>query len=150
MLCEAIEQAVADRIVEVPYYYMRARIRHQLGHYDAAREDWDVLRAIWRPIGALPVASPRARPVLHGYEAALVLALSVATEDRLRGDWRWQGRRPAAGGADRCWPGCATGCSALAGRPISDLLAWLDRLATMTERDSAEVELPEPNFVTIE
>ena len=38
-----------------------------------------------------------------------------------------------------------------AGQPAHfDLLAWLDRVATMTERDSAAVDLPEPNFVTIE
>ena len=30
LLSEAIDQAATDRIVEVPYYYMRARIRHQL------------------------------------------------------------------------------------------------------------------------
>ena len=153
LLSEAIEQAVADRIAEVPYYYMRARIRHQLGQYDAARQDWDALRAISGDpalIGALPVASPRVRPVLHEYEAALVLALSVATEDRVRGDQRWEGRSVRlqeaqtllAGLRDRLFGG---------GQPAHfDLLAWMDRVATMTTRDSAAVKLPEPNFVTIE
>ncbi len=153
LLSEAIEQAVADRIAEVPYYYMRARIRHQLVQYDAARQDWDALRAISGDaavIGALPVASPRVRPVLHEYEAALVLALSVATEDRVRGDQRWEGRSVRLQEAQKLLAGLRDRLFG-AGQPAHfDLLAWLDRVATMTTRDSAAVEFPEPNFVTIE
>jgi hypothetical protein len=149
LLSEAIEQATADHIVEVPYYYMRARIRHRLGRYDAAREDWEVLRAVWTN-GALPVASPRAHPVLLEYEAALVLALSVATEDRLRGDWRWQGRADQLQEAQSLLAGLRDRLFGTGQPAHFDLLAWLDRVATMMTRDSAAVALPEPNFVTIE
>jgi hypothetical protein len=74
----------------------------------------------------------------------------VATEDRVRGDQRWEGRSVRlqeaqtllAGLRDRLFGG---------GQPAHfDLLAWMDRVATMTTRDSAAVKLPEPNFVTIE
>ena len=153
LLSEAIEQAVADGIVEVPYYYMRARIRHQLGHYDAARQDWDVLRAIngnSTLTATLPLTSPRVRPVLHEYEAALILALSVATEDLLRSDWHWEGRSTRLQQAQTLLAGLRDRLFG-AGRPAHfDLLAWLDRIATMLTRYSGELELPEPNFVTVE
>ncbi|HME24257.1 MAG TPA: C45 family autoproteolytic acyltransferase/hydrolase [Acetobacteraceae bacterium] len=153
LLSEAIEQAVADRIVEVPYYYMRARIRHQLGRNDAARQDWDVLRSVYGDTGltgALPVASPRVSPVLHDYEATLVLALSVATEDRIRADWHWEGRSARLQEAQRLLTGLRDRLFG-AGLPAHfDLLAWLDRIATMSTRNSIEVELPAPNFVTVE
>jgi tetratricopeptide (TPR) repeat protein len=152
LLGEAIEQALTDRIVEVPYYYLRARIRHQLGRYDEARQDWGVLRAIHGDpalAGAMPIASPRVRPVLHEYEAALVLALSVATEDRARGDWHWDGRAARLQEAQTLLAGLRD--RLFGSQPAHfDLVAWSDRVATMSGRDSAGVELPEPNFVTIE
>lgn len=153
LLSEAIEQAEADRVVEVPYYYMRARIRHQLGSYDAARQDWDVLRAVNGDpsvSGALPVGTPRVRPLLHEYEAALVLALSVATDDRLRSGWQWEGRSARLRDAETLLAGMRDRLFG-AGQPAHrDLLAWLDRINAMTNRDSAQVEFPEPNFVTVE
>jgi hypothetical protein len=153
LLSEAIEQAEADRIVEVPYYYMRARIRHQLGRYDEARQDWDVLRAIKGDPGvpgALPVGSPRVRPLLHDYEAGLALALSVATDDRLRSGWQWDGRSARLRDAETLLTGLRDRYFA-AGRPAHpDLIAWLDRINAMAKRDSASVEFPEPNFVTVE
>jgi hypothetical protein len=153
LLSEAIEQAEADRIVEVPYYYMRARIRHQLGRYDEARQDWDVLRAIKGDpgvSGALPVGSPRVRPLLHDYEAALALALSVATDDRVRGGWQWDGRSARLRDAETLLTGLRDRYFG-AGRPAHpDLLAWLNRIDAMAKRDSASVEFPEPNFVTVE
>jgi tetratricopeptide (TPR) repeat protein len=152
LLSEAIEQALADRIVEVPYYYLRARIRHQLGRYDQARQDWDVLRAIWGdPMLAtvMPIASPRVRPVLHEYEAALVLALSVATEDRARGDWRWEGRSAQLQQAQTLLAGLRE--RLFGSQPAHfDLVDWSDRIAKMSSHNSADIDLPEPNFVTIE
>ncbi|HET7881942.1 MAG TPA: C45 family autoproteolytic acyltransferase/hydrolase [Acetobacteraceae bacterium] len=152
LLSEAIEQAVADRIIEVPYYYMRARIRHQLGRYDAARQDWDVLRTIWGdlPSGALPVASPRVSPLLHEYEAALVLALSVATEDRLRADWGWDGRLPRLQEALRLLAELRERLFGADHPAHFDLVAWQDRITTMVTHASSEIEFPEPNFVTVE
>ena len=153
LLSTAIEQADADRIVEVPYYFMRARIRHQLGRYDAARQDWDVLRAIGCDpalTGVLPVASPRVRPVLHEYEAALSLALSVITEDRLRDDWRWEGRATRLQEAQTLLAGLQERLFGTRQPAHPDLLAWLARVVSMLTDDSAKVDLPEPNFVTIE
>jgi hypothetical protein len=151
LLSEAIGQALADRIVEVPYYYMRARVRHQLGRYDAARQDWDVLRTIWGdPSGSLPVASPRVRPVLHEHEAALVLALPVATGDQLRADWRWNGRSARLLEAQRLLTELRDRLFGT-GRPAHfDLIAWLNRIAALSTRAGSEIELPEPNFVTVE
>jgi hypothetical protein len=153
LLSTAIEQASADGIVEVPYYFVRARIRHQLGRYDAARQDWDVLRAIGGDpalTGALPIASPRVRPVLHEYEAALTLALSAITEDRLRGDWRWEGRTARLQEAQTLLAGLRERLFGARQPAHPDLLAWLARVGSMLTDDSAKVELPEPNFVTIE
>ena len=153
LLSEAIEQAEADRVVEVPYYYMRARIRHQLGRYEAARQDWNVLRAINGDpdvSGALPVKSPRVRPLLHEYEAALALALSVATDDRLRGNWQWDGRSARLRDAETLLTGLRDRCFGAGAPAHPDLIAWLDRISAMAKHDSATVKLPEPNFVTVE
>ena len=153
LLSEAIDQAIADRIVEVPYYYMRARIRHQLGRYDAARQDWDVLRAInGDPTGApaLPVATPRVRPMLHEYEAALVLALSVATEDQIQGNWQWAGRAARLREASTLLAGMRERLFGHGQPAHRDLTAWMARIDMMLTRNSAGVELPEPNFVTVE
>jgi hypothetical protein len=153
LLSTAIDQAVADRIVEVPYYFMRARIRHQLGRYEAAREDWDVLRAINGDpgvSGALPVAAPRVWPLLHEYEAALTLALSVATEDRLQGNWQWEGRSVRLQRAEMLLTGLRETLFGTGRAAHLDLVAWLARLNKMSTHNSTEVELPEPNFVTVE
>ncbi len=153
LLSEAIDQAVADRIVEVPYYFMRARIRHQLGRYEAAREDWNVLRAINGDSTlseALPVGTPRVRPLLHEYEAALTLALSVATDDRLRGNWQWEGRSARLQQAEVLLTGLRQRLFGDNQAAHRDLIVWLGRISKMSTHDSAEVELPEPNFVTVE
>ena len=74
----------------------------------------------------------------------------MTTEDRLRDDWRWQGRADRLQEAQSLLAGLRDRLFG-AGQPAHlDLLAWLDRVATMTERDSAAMDLPEPNFVTIE
>lgn len=153
LLSEAIDQAIADRIVEVPYYYMRARIRHQLGRYDAARQDWDVLRAINGDptvAPALPVATPRVRPMLHEYEAALVLALSVATEDQIQGNWQWAGRAARLREASTLLAGMRERLFGHGQPAHRDLTAWMARIDMMLTRNSTGVELPEPNFVTVE
>src|SRR3546814_12849074 len=47
LLSSAIALAALDRLVEVPYHYMRARFRHAAGDYAGAESDWRLLRAIW-------------------------------------------------------------------------------------------------------
>lgn len=153
LLSSAIDLAAEDRIVEVPYHYMRARIRHQLGHYAAAKEDWDLLRAIWNdpPVTAVwPVPVPRVRPVLFEYEAGLVLALAVVTEDRLRGGWKWDGRAAQLHAARALLAGLRDRLFGAGAPAHFDLVAWIDRIDAITAGDSAAVALPEPNFVTVE
>ena len=84
------------------------------------------------------------------YEAALVLALSVATEDRVQGDWRWEGRSARLREAEMLLTGMRDRLFG-AGRPAHrDLVAWIERIDAMSKPDSGEVEFPEPNFVTVE
>jgi hypothetical protein len=76
--------------------------------------------------------------------------LSVATDDRLQGNWQWEGRSARLRDAATLLTGLRDRCFG-AGRPAHpDLIAWLDRIEAMAKRDSASVALPEPNFVTVE
>ena len=156
LLTTAIERAAQDRIVEVPYHYMRARARHAAGDAQSAKDDWDLLLDIWawqqgrqRIAAAWPVSQPRHQPLLHPYEAALVAVLSTATEDVATGAARWPGR--AARLAE------ATGLlqqlrqQYFADRPAHfDLKTWDALIDALKEKSGQEVELPEPNFVTVE
>jgi hypothetical protein len=153
LLSRSIDLATEDGIVEVPYHYMRARIRHQLGQNAAAKADWDLLRAIWGdpPVAtAWPVAAPCVQPVLHEYEAGLVLALSVMTEDRLCGRWDWDGRTAQLQAAKSLLVGLRDQLFGVGAPAHFDLQAWIDRIDAIMTRNSAEVTLPEPNFVTVE
>lgn len=153
LLGSAIDLAAQDGIVEVPYHYMRARIRHLLGRYAEAKADWDLLRAIWGdpPVAAVwPVAAPRLRPVLHEYEAGLVLALAAVTEDRLHGGATWDGRAAQVQAARALLAGVRDRLFGPGVPAHFDLLAWLDRIDAIAAGDSAGVALPEPNFVTVE
>ncbi len=100
LLSEAIALAADDGIVEVPYHFLRARVRHERGEPVGAVIDWDALLRVWNEQnGRAPgpgewlVAAPRNRPTLTPYQAALVLMHSVASGDA---SWRradWSGRQ---------------------------------------------------------
>jgi len=157
LLGSAIELAKADRLVEVPYHYMRARLHHQVGDYDAAAADWRLLRAIWawqteaREIAAdWPVAAPRVMPLMHPYEAALVGLLSVVTDDLRHGDTGWRGRKARLDGAEKRFKQVKREVFGRGKRAHFDLENWIDLLGEVREKGGAAVELPEPNFVTVE
>jgi hypothetical protein len=150
-LDRAIELALADGIEEIPFRYMRARIRHSAEDYAASHEDWAVLLDIWDAQKSGRRPSCAGQPThMHRYEAALIHMLSVATEDRLRGgmDWPERANRLAEAGdllkAVRAehFP---------QDRPVHhDLRAWEERLAKIREDGGGKAELPEDNFITVE
>ncbi|MFO0996686.1 MAG: C45 family autoproteolytic acyltransferase/hydrolase [Alphaproteobacteria bacterium] len=157
LLTAAIALAAKDRVVEVPYHFMRARIRHDLGRYRSARQDWDLLRDIWahqtrrpRIPAHWPVREPRVQPIMHEYEAALTLTLSVVTEDRARRNAAWSGRDKQLRAALNLLLRVKTE-SFGKGKPAHfDLVAWIDRVRALQGKGRAEVTLPDPNFVTAE
>lgn len=157
LLSDAIGLAAKDGVVEVPYHYMRARIRHWLGQYRSARKDWDLLRDIWawqsrrpRIKAHWPVKAPRYRPIMHDYEAALALALAAVTEDRIRRNAAWAGRDKQLRAARRLFLRVKA-ASFGAGKPAhSDLVGWIDRVKALQGKAHAGVTLPDPNFVTAE
>ncbi len=169
-LTAAIELAGRDGIVEVPYHYMRARVRHQLGTLAnatpgvdgdpawlaQAREDWDLLLDIWGQQAGnaasgvdWPALDPRYMPRLIPYEAGLVHLLSTVTEDCLVGHLDWDGRARRLDAAlellrrtrDRFFPRV---------KAHFDLAAWIDRVQEVKERGGRAVDLPHLSFITIE
>ncbi|MEQ8356231.1 MAG: C45 family autoproteolytic acyltransferase/hydrolase [Kiloniellaceae bacterium] len=157
LLSSAIELAAVDRLVEVPYHYMRARLRHQSGDFKGAAADWCLLRAIWAwqqnaPAIAAdwPVPVPRIMPLMHPYEAALVALLSSVTEDLRFGDTTWDGRQERLDMAQALLEEVKRDVFG-AGKPAHfDLKNWLKLLAEVRAQGAAAIELPEPNFVTAE
>ena len=156
LLSSAIELAADDRIVEVPYHYMRARFNHELGNYAAAEADWRLLRAIWAwqtdaPAIAAdwPVANPKVMPLMHPYEAALVALLSSATEDLRTGTTAWEGRDARLEEARSLFAALQTDYFG-DGTAHFDLDDWLDLLGEIKDQGAAAVSLPGPNFVTVE
>lgn len=157
LLSAAIDKAGQDRIVEVPYHYMRARLRHQLGDYRRAKADWDLLWDIWvrqtgRPwlAATQPPEELRNGPLLHPYEAALVSILSSITEDRLQGGPAWQGRDERLTEARELIGELKHAYFGEKAPAHFDLDNWLDLLEEVTEQGGAAVEPPDPNFVTVE
>ncbi len=157
LLGSAIELAAMDRIVEVPYHYMRARLNHQAGDYDAAAADWQLLRAIWArqqgmpiPDADWPVDQPRVVPLMHPYEAALVGLLSTVTEDLQLGNWTWEGREARLDEARRLFAALQRDHFPGDAPSHFDLDTWLDLLEEVRENGGGAVELPDPNFVTVE
>jgi len=157
LLSAAIEKAGLDRIVEVPYHYMRARLRHELGDDRGAKADWDLLWDIWvrqtgRPwlAATQPPEELRNGPLLHPYEAALVSVLSSVTEDRLSGGTDWQGRDERLTEARELIAELKRDYFGAKEPAHFDLADWLELLEEVSEKGGAAVELPEPNFVTVE
>lgn len=156
LLTSAIELAAMDRLVEVPYHYMRARLHHVLGEDAAADKDWRLLRAIWAwqndaPAVAAdwPVSVPRVMPLMHPYDGALVALLSTATEDRLRGNTAWDGRAARLDEARALFRQVRR--ETFGDRPAHfDLENWIARVEEVADKGGGAVELPTPNFVTAE
>ncbi|NIA69821.1 hypothetical protein HBA54_14550 [Pelagibius litoralis] len=153
----AIELAAMDRIVEVPYHYMRARLNHAAGDYTSAEKDWRLLRAIWAwqndaPAIAAdwPVDVPRAMPLIHPYEAALVALLSAVTEDLRHGGTGWDGRSARLEEAKNLLTSIQEETFGKDEPAHFDFDNWLDLLAAVSEEGGQAVELPEANFVTAE
>ncbi|HMA13204.1 MAG: hypothetical protein ACM35H_13305, partial [Bacteroidota bacterium] len=156
LLGSAIDLAALDRIVEVPYHYMRARFRHAAGDYGGAEADWRLLRAIWAwqndeaAIAAdWPVSVPRAMPLMHPYEAGLVALLSAATEDRLHQSTAWDGRAERLALARQLLQEVQQQYFGPK-RAHWDLVDWLERLDTLEAKGAAAVELPDPVFTSAE
>jgi hypothetical protein len=155
-LDRAIALAAQDRLIEVPYHYIRARIRQARDRHEAARADWDLLRDIWarqngRPsLGVTwPVGQPVVTPLVHPYEAALAHLLWVVNEDRLRKSTAWTGR------ADVLDLARALLDSLIRDRfgakpPHFDLAKWRDLADRIATEGGAKIELPDENFITIE
>jgi hypothetical protein len=156
LLSSAIDLAALDRIVEVPYHYMRARFRHAAGDYDGAEADWRLLRAIWAwqndeaAIAAdWPVSVPRAMPLMHPYEAGLAMLLSAATEDRLHQSTAWEGRAERLTLARQLLQQVKQQYFG-AKRAHYDLVDWLERLDAIEAKGAAAVDLPDPVFTSAE
>ncbi len=135
----AVALAAADGIHEATYRYMRARVLQEAGRHREALSDFEALIDVWR-------ATP-AR--IHAYEAALILAYSVQSEDIRRDDHSWSGRSARL-----------TEARALlnevreryfgAGAPHRDLVRWMTRLDDLEEKGGAAFDAPAANFIVIE
>lgn len=157
LLSSAIELAALDRLVEVPYHYMRARHRHAAGDYAGAEADWRLLRAIWAwqqdapPVAAdWPAPAPRVMPLMHPYEAALVALLSSVTEDLRSGSTAWEDRGARLAEAQALFDQVKRDGFGAGKRAHFDLENWIGILAEVTAKGGGAVDLPEPNFVTAE
>ena len=157
LLGEAIELAAEDRILEVPYHFMRARLRQAAGDHDGARIDWDLLRDIWdRQNGGLglaavwPVDQPINGPLLHPYEAALTLLLSTVGEDRQLGVLDWPGRAARLDEARDLLRQLKIDLFGEQNPGHFALVDWQHLLEEVAELGGQAAELSEPNFVTVE
>jgi tetratricopeptide (TPR) repeat protein len=150
-LDRAIELALADGVEEVPFRYMRARLRHSAEDYAGSAEDWTVLLEIWDAQKAGRRPSLAGQPSrIHDFEAALILILSAVAADKVHGNLKWTGRGERFAEARMLlrklraahFPG---------GRAVHrDLRDWEKRLARIEAKGGGAVELPEDNFITVE
>ena len=152
----AIELAARDRLIEVPYHYIRARIRHARGRHEAARDDWNLLRDIWAKQNGKagvdakwPVADPAVPPLVHPYEAALAHLLWIVDEDILRKSTEWPGRKEALD-LSRTLLDAVIRERFGDGPPHFDIAKWRERVDQIAAQGGAKVELPDENFITIE
>jgi hypothetical protein len=145
----AIGLAAADAIEEVPFHYIRARLRHAAGAFAEASGDWRALLDLWEAQKArrsLPDAGQT--PLIHIYEAALILTLSTATQDRLHGGMDWPGRAERIKEAKELF--ASVKAAHFSKRAHRDLIAWERCLRDIEARGGASAELPDNNFITVE
>lgn len=136
-LDKAVSVSESTGVIEIPARYMRARLNHMAGKHDAAADDWERLIAIAE-------AGGRSAFELHPYEAACVYILGAATEIALgrdSGALLATGEKLIRKQIREHFPGSR--------KPHKDLQDWLDRIETL-RANPAEVELPYPDFVTVE
>jgi hypothetical protein len=152
LLGRAIDLAAADGVTEVPYHYMRARLRHEAGDLSGAKADWELLNRLWTDRKAAPNEGGAAKraPLMHPYEAALVLILSSATVDLLTGTTGWQGRAERLAEARALLAKLADDTFGSGRRAHFDIAKWR-KLADKIEREGArDVALPDESFITVE
>ena len=121
---------------DVTFRYIRARLRHDNGHYDAASSDWAVLCQI-------ADSSTPAVPV-HDYERALILISAAATAKALR-------KRDEVGtllDAGELWLDRMKGRFA-SGQPHPGIAKWKGVVFRLREHRD-DVDLPDIDFVTVE
>ncbi len=157
LLTMAIDAAVEDGIVEVSYFYLRARMRHHLGRHDEAKADWDLLRDIWaiqmrrpRILEAVWPVRPREMPLLCDYEAGLILILSVLTEDQRCGGVGWRERPERVSEGWHLLRQVRERYFGEDGPAHPDLERWLVIAGELRGGGQVCTPIPEPNFVTVE
>ena len=87
---------------------------------------------------------------MHPYEAALVGLLSTVTEDLQLGNWTWEGRASRLDEARQLFAALQRDYFPGDAPSHFDLDNWLDLLEEVRENGGGAVELPDPNFVTVE
>ncbi len=157
LLGAAIDLATADGVVEIPYHYMRARIRHQRGDLAGAQADWGLLLALWAKQIDRPAVAPVAvvatsadPPLLHPFEAVLVLVLSTVTEDLVHGDIAWPGRGERLEEARDLLSRIRSDVFGRRRPGHFNIDQWLELIDRIEQQGGAEVSLPEENFITVE
>ncbi|MBV8149815.1 MAG: hypothetical protein JO092_12035 [Candidatus Eremiobacteraeota bacterium] len=147
MLTEPI--ALAER-AEIPYYFVRARVRHELANYEGTASDWDLLPGIWnRAIVSAGWASQ-----VTGVEAALPARATrprSGTHDDIIG--RDGGQTPARHDLGRQSAASGQGRTLLKGLQNRlfcgklahlGLVGWIDRLTALTGPHSEAVKVAGP------
>jgi hypothetical protein len=124
---------------DVPYLYMRARVRQEAKAHDLASEDLNALLAIWRDAPAR----------IHPYEAALILAYSAQSEDILQKSTDWRNRADRLDEARRLI-GEVRKRYFSGTTPHRDLTKWLDRLDDLERKGGDHFDPPPANFIVIE
>jgi hypothetical protein len=150
-LDRAIELALADGVEEIPFRYMRARLRHARCAYIAALDDWSILLEIWAVQKVRKPYSAVSRPsLMHPFEAALTLIQSAMTEDKVKGGPHWGGRSERLTEARKLLDELRQARFGKSNPAHPDLKAWEGRIIQMERYASRPVTLPEENFITVE
>lgn len=137
LLDKAVDTSEDSGVLEIPGRYMRARLNHEAGRYEAAAEDWTFLRGLWDEQAVSAFS-------LHPYEAACVHALSAATEAHLG-----RAHLPLVETAAKLFAKVRKQHFPQNAKPHVDLLAWQE-LVEALKTNPKGTALPHPEFVTVE